>query len=289
MKTNLINKSLIALFTDLITAELAIESLEAAGFSRGEIKLYQRDNSIHSLADIVDLGLDKEELNDLENGFNTGHIIVTLMPTAQHQKALMILNENDAKTILTSNINSSTNQNVYDNSATSRDYSMNIADTINTDIGDLADLERKGIYKSSIQDIDLNNTESENKQKLSLYAEKLDISKESIESGEVVIRREIITEIKTIEVPVSREEMIIERHTKNKQELNIVDNIEILARIVISEEKINISKEIILKEKVEIKKIKVTENQTVSATLLHEELEINETGNVIIEDNLKDK
>src|SRR5919107_120827 len=48
--------------------------------------------------------------------------------------------------------------------------------------------------------------------RLELREEQLDVDTERVQAGEVRLRKEVVTEQRTIDVPVTREEVVIERH-----------------------------------------------------------------------------
>lgn len=297
MKTELMNKAMVALFTDMEVAQQAVENLEARGFARADVSLFQRDDDIENLSDIAMLELDEEEINDLQNGFTTSHVILTVKPTAKHQEVMSILSESKATTILTSHAS-------YHAEATQDNYAVNdrieAVDLPNREkldyqlAEDLHEVDNKTFRSEDLRgeiNLDREDLELDN-QTVQLHEEKLNINKEQIQSGEVVIRKEIITENKTVEVPVTREEVVIERHSVPKHSTNLVDgdfdNVQEVARIEVSEERLNIEKVPMIKEIVNIKKVEVTDNQKVTETLRHEEAEIREDGNVIIHDERKD-
>src|SRR5436190_739909 len=47
---------------------------------------------------------------------------------------------------------------------------------------------------------------------MKLHEEQLNVSKQQQEAGQVRVRKDVVTEHKTVDVPVSREEVVIERH-----------------------------------------------------------------------------
>ena len=53
---------------------------------------------------------------------------------------------------------------------------------------------------------------AERGQRMELREEELRVRKEMVETGEVTIRKEVVTEYRTMKVPVRREELVIERH-----------------------------------------------------------------------------
>ena len=51
--------------------------------------------------------------------------------------------------------------------------------------------------------------------RIQLREEELQVHKQLVEVGAVRVRKEVVTEHRTIEVPVQREEIVIERHAPN--------------------------------------------------------------------------
>lgn len=107
---------------------------------------------------------------------------------------------------------------------------------------------------------------AKNIQRIEILAEKLFIHKQKVDFGEVVIRREMITEIKTFEVPIQREELIVERIGLAGEPVTEI------VRITLSEERVNIEKKLVILEEVDISKCAITEIQQISEILRHEEL-----------------
>lgn len=110
-------------------------------------------------------------------------------------------------------------------------------------------------------------------QKLKLREEQIDISKKWIQTGEVTVHKEVLTQEKNITVPVTHEELVIE-----KKVLDEPVHTETI-RIPISEERIEITKHPVILEDVEIKKRQFQEIETVKQTLKKEKLHLETTGN----------
>jgi uncharacterized protein (TIGR02271 family) len=121
--------------------------------------------------------------------------------------------------------------------------------------------------------------------RLKLREERLHIDKERVETGEVGIRKEVVTEQKSIEVPVEREEVVITR--KNVRDATgdagtIEDDEEI--RIPVSEERVNVSKDTVVTGEVEVGKRKVTDTRTVADNLRKETVKVDNADNVRVDD-----
>jgi len=111
-----------------------------------------------------------------------------------------------------------------------------------------------------------------NKIDLRLKEEKLDITKKWLQTGEVTWHKEIINEEKTLVVPVSRQELVIEKKIIDPKNPNRFKDSEII-RIPISEERIEIIKHSVVLEEVEIYKREIEElnqiNDSVKKEILH--------------------
>jgi len=117
--------------------------------------------------------------------------------------------------------------------------------------------------------------------KLQLKEEKLDISKEKVQTGEVNIYKEIINEEKTITVSVVREELVIEKQLFNGKDAGQLDTI----RIPISEEHIEIIKHPVILENVDIYNKEFQDIKQIEAILKKEKLRIQTTGDAKVIDN----
>lgn len=120
--------------------------------------------------------------------------------------------------------------------------------------------------------------------KLRLKQEELDVAKNRIQSGEVILSKEIVEEKKAMDVPVTHEEVVIERKSINSEPSDSpITNSETI-RIPVSEEKVEIGKHTIVTGEVSAYKHEVEENKHVEETLKREEARINSTGDPNIVD-----
>jgi len=121
--------------------------------------------------------------------------------------------------------------------------------------------------------------ELEGEQRLKLREEQLDIEKEQVQAGEVRVRKEVITEQKSIDVPVSREEVVIERRSAAEIDASgapIGDDQEI--RIPLSEERVNVEKRPVVREEIDVGKRTVSDTERVADSVRREEARIETEG-----------
>jgi uncharacterized protein (TIGR02271 family) len=121
-------------------------------------------------------------------------------------------------------------------------------------------------------------------QRLKLREEQLDVQKERVQAGEVRIRKEVVTERQNINVPVSREEVVIERRPAAEVEASgtpIGDDKEI--RIPLSEERVNVEKRPVVREEIDVGKRTVTGTERVSDDVRREEARIETKGKASVQ------
>jgi uncharacterized protein (TIGR02271 family) len=116
------------------------------------------------------------------------------------------------------------------------------------------------------------------RERIELREEELQATKREVKAGEVRVRKDVVTEEKTVEVPVTREEVIIERHpaTGRPTTGSIKEGEEI--RVPITEEEVRVEKRPVVKEEITVGKRKVQDTETVRDTVRREEARIEESG-----------
>jgi uncharacterized protein (TIGR02271 family) len=117
-------------------------------------------------------------------------------------------------------------------------------------------------------------------QTVRLHEEKLEAHKQPVETGEVKVRKEVVTEHKTLEVPVQREEVVIERHPAAGQASSADIRPGEEVRVPVREEQVDVSKRAVAKEEVRVGKRKVQDTEKVSGEVRKEELRVEREGNV---------
>ncbi|WP_198512612.1 YsnF/AvaK domain-containing protein [Bacillus sp. mrc49] len=126
----------------------------------------------------------------------------------------------------------------------------------------------------------------EDEQTLKLREEQLNIDKERVQTGEVVINKEVKEQHKTINVPVEHEEVTVEHRSVSGREANLEPGSSIQAgetiRIPVVEEKLEVSKKPIVTDEIVIKKHAVQETEQVKDTLKKEEIQLDSTDDSIL-------
>lgn len=105
--------------------------------------------------------------------------------------------------------------------------------------------------------------------------EQLNVSKDRVETGEVRLRKYVVNETETVEVPVEREEVrVVREPITDADRANYDGNIgEQEASVTLSEDRVNVSKESVPVEKVSLEKDTVRDTETVSEEVRKERFE----------------
>ncbi len=196
-----------------------------------------RDNLKH-------LGMSSEDAHYFEDGVARGGALVTVKADDRASEAVAILQRNGAD--LGSQGRAASTAPVAAATAVTATTGTGVADTIDTD------------------------------QTIQLRAERLAIDKVRVASGAVRIRKEVIAQKQDIDVAVSHEELVIERHPVTGGTVGGTIGDEKTITIPLSREQVNVSKDTFVTEEVEVGKRAVTNTEHVSDTVRHEELIVND-------------
>jgi uncharacterized protein (TIGR02271 family) len=120
--------------------------------------------------------------------------------------------------------------------------------------------------------------------KFNIKKEQLDIAKEWMQTGEVNISRETITEEKSFTVPIKREELVIKKRDLTNVSPQPKDNSTAVIRILLNEEQVEFNKHMVELEDVSIYKQQIQDIKHIEETLKGEETMVNKIGNADIVD-----
>jgi uncharacterized protein (TIGR02271 family) len=131
---------------------------------------------------------------------------------------------------------------------------------------------------------DYNATADQNRTRLRRYEEDVDVNKVQRSAGDVVVNKRVVEETKTIEVPVRREEVSIERRPVSDQTLvgAGADSMSSEAfqedsiRVPVMQEDVEVRKVARPVEEIEITKTPTEETRQVDATVRREEFDVND-------------
>src|SRR5947199_6352096 len=122
------------------------------------------------------------------------------------------------------------------------------------------------------------NTAGQAEQNIKLREEQLRANKQSVETGAVGLRKEVVSEQQSIDVPVNREEVVIERHPASGQPSDTPIGEGETYRVTVSEEQVTVDKQPVEREEVSLGKRQVQDSQRVSDTVRREQASVAREG-----------
>lgn len=148
-------------------------------------------------------------------------------------------------------------------------------DTSKKDSGRYTDTDRTAANLSG----DDSDAAQADKERVSLHEERLHVDKDRVQTGEVNVGKHTVENEQSIDVPVEREEIYVERRPVNEE----VDGTSADAyqeganiHIPLTEERVNVSKTDVVSEEITVGKKKVQDTETVRETVRKEEADIDE-------------
>lgn len=131
-------------------------------------------------------------------------------------------------------------------------------------------------------------THADRNRTLELREERLDIDLAEVQTGEIRITKRVVEEMQTIDVPVTYEEITIERWPVKDQRV-LEGDVEVIQHedeivIPVVEERVVVDKEVQVVEEVEIHRDRFTETERVTETLRREELDVDTQGSAQVEE-----
>ena len=133
-------------------------------------------------------------------------------------------------------------------------------------------------------------TTAPDRESVRLREERLQADKQTVQSGEVRLRKDVVEEEKRIDVPVTHEEVVIDRRSLSEPRVSDTPiGQDETIRVPVSSEQVNVSKTAVETGEVSIGKRAVTENQRVTDTVKREEAHLERDGDVTVNDpNFRD-
>lgn len=266
-------RTLIGLFDDETTAQSAAQDLLQSGFSNDDISIVTNQRSGGGSSGKIAASGQHSVSGNLPGDATTG-IVNALSQAgisrsdAEHYAeavrrggALVTVDADDAR--------SNKVQPIFDR------YNS-------VDVGQRADYHRQSGFTNYDEKTAPYTPEQVNKerQNLRLYEEQLTARKQNVQAGEVTLRKDVITETKTIDVPVTREEVVIERHAVDHRPATNADFRDETIRVPVMEERVTVEKTPVVTEEISLGKRQVTETQHLSDTVRREEAHLENPGSV---------
>jgi uncharacterized protein (TIGR02271 family) len=254
-------------------ARRALDALRQAGFGYDQVGVAtQGQNNVNLLNDLTSLGVSQDFASYYDQQYKNGRTVVSVRPDGRDDEAHNILHQYGAYDY--------EHQSGYSQTDTTN------AQTYTTNQTNVAATSGQAIDRT---DADYAQDEYHQPRSLRLREEQLNVSKERVQAGEVGLHKEVVSEQKTVNVPVTHEEVVIERHAVTDGR---VDNTPIgegeTIRVPVNEEQVNVSKDTVVTGEVAIGKRAVQETQQVTDTVRREEARVDQQGNPIVRNSADD-
>ena len=220
---------------------------------------------------LIGLGIPREEAEFYEGEFRAGRTLVTVKADGRGAEAQSILRRHGGYDIATRG--SRTGMEGKSSMAASPSHSALAGSTAGAfKSGDACSTTNRAAGTSA-------HTTAAGQGTIQASEEELRVHKQKQQAGEVTVRKEVHTEHKTLEVPVEREEVVIERHpVSGHQPASTQFKDGQTIRVPVSEEHVEIEKTPVVKEEVTVGKRKVQDTKRVDATVRKEEIKVENKG-----------
>jgi uncharacterized protein (TIGR02271 family) len=246
------------------------ESREAAADTSFQPETYSRGDYEYDLANedfegsLTGTGIPSDRAAYLTRSLEPGGAIVTVHDANRAPEAEEILSANHARVGY---------EDIGQNEVVGDQV---LEDEVEAERIDAADSTGQEITDTGYVDRRPVDAETRGMDRVQLFGEVLRVHKERINQREVRVRKDVVTENQTIEVPVMREELVLERVSVSGNtpapSANIGRSQEI--RVPLSEEKVRLEKQPVVREEVNVGKREVADVEKVSADVQHEELRV---------------
>ena len=203
------------------------------------------------LGALTGAGIPEEEARYYQGEFEAGRTLVTVTADGRYDEAVAILRRHGAYDMHTAA--SRTSGTTATAATTARSTTAGTATTSRT---------------------------VEGGQTVQVKEEELEARKQPVETGEVKVRKEVHTEHKSMDVPVQREEVVVERHapTGRGATSDIKEGEEI--RVPVTEEQVAVEKKPVVKEEVTVGKRVVQDTERVGGEVRKEDVRVERAGKV---------
>jgi uncharacterized protein (TIGR02271 family) len=265
---------IVALFEDRAMAEQAATELKQAGFSGDQIEFAGHGAGtgggllagLKSLftggdtgtsdvyEDLIDMGMPAEDARHYQGEYEAGRSIVGVSDESRLQEASTIL----------------TRFGGYGANRRAAPQAANNETAVDTSPHESLD--------------DLQDT-----RRVQLREEQLQVYKKPVQTGEARVRKEVVSEQKTMDVPVTREEVYIERHPASGPSSDTPIGEGESIRVPVSEEKVNVSKQTVETGEIALRKRQVQDTKQVSDTVRKEKAHVEREGDPAIHETRTDR
>lgn len=300
-------RTIVGVFTNTTSAENALETLHNAGFSNDQLTysghgrmgggFWENVKSMFAgtettsdsvVNDLMNQGLTQDEATYYAREHEAGHPIVAVSSDDRAQEAAQILQSNSGYSYAAGTGASSAG--AYDQSTTYNQtgYNQDANYAATEQYAQPGNNTSNEQYDRTAEYANNNDVNTDEERRLRLREERLQADKQTVQSGEVNLRKNVITEQQSIDVPVQHEEVYIERQDLGGRPTDASIGQDESIRVPVREEQVNVTKTAVETGEVKIGKRTVQGNQRVTDTVQREEAQIDRSGDMPLHDATTD-
>ncbi len=271
----------VAVFDDNTQAELAANQLENVGFSADQLRfagsgastggigekiksLFTGQQTGSAYDDLVSMGVPSDDASYYQQQYDAGHSILAVLAGDRMQEATDILTR-------------------YGGYSAANRRGTRTADYASTNVRDTTTVNRDVTQTADYASTNVRDTGTEDAQSIKLREEQLRVQKQPVQTGEARLRKDVVTEQQSIDVPVTREEVYVERRPGSGQPSDTPIGEGETYRVPVREEQVTVEKQPVVREEVSLGKRAVQDTQQVSDTVRREEARVERTGDVNVQ------
>jgi len=251
----------VAVFDERAQAEQAVNALQNAGINPEQIRFAGQGTSSGGMLDkiksvftgqetgtiyndLVDLGVPQDDASYYQREYEVGHSIVAVPAAGRMQEVTDILAR-------------------YGGYGANRRFAQT-TDTTSTASTGVRETGTEGVQE----------TATEGEQRVRLREEQLRAQKQPVETGEARLRKDVVSEQQSMDVPVTHEEVYVERRPGSGQPTDQPLGEGETYRVPVRDEQVSVDKQAVEREEVSMGKRPVEETKRVSDTVRREEAHV---------------
>ena len=216
------------------------------------------------LGALVGMGVPEEEAHHYNREFESGRTIVTVKADGRYDEARSIMQRYGVLEYAGQSAMGSAQHELRETDRPIGTAATNVRDDFR---------ETRGPARRERMDTDRGRT-------VELREEELRARREMVDAGNVELHKDVVSEQRTIDVPVTREEVVIDRHAVDPHPSDRPIGTDQTIRVPVREERVELEKQPVVYEEVEIGKRPVQETERMSGTVRREEVRIENEGDL---------
>ena len=255
----------VAVFDERAQAEQAVNELQNAGINPEQIRFAGQGSSSGGMLDkiksvftgqetgtiyndLVDMGVPQDDASYYQREYEVGHSIVAVPAAGRMQEVTDILAR-------------------YGGYGANRRFAQT-TDTTSTASSGVRETGTEGVQE----------TATEGEQRVRRREEQLRAQKQPVETGEARLRKDVVSEQQSMDVPVTHEEVYVERRPGSGQPTDQPIGEGETYRVPVRDEQVSVEKQAVEREEVGMGKRPVQDTRQVSDTVRREEAHVERTG-----------